>query len=207
MLRDHLRVRRLAHQQAPALVGEPERRDHEDAADDDGRGAVEHTARRSWWLRNTPTNATARPEQRRRVLEEDGEQARVLAVVDGGDGARAPRLRPAERAPGDAEGEALEDRGEGEHDVVDGRALERRRVLDVGDALVDGHAAADAEDAHGDDEAPEVDLHAVAERVVLVGGPGAPVEAVEEQAAVAGVDDGVDALADHRRAAGDGARR
>ena len=37
-----------------------------------------------------------------------------------------------------------------------------------GDALVDGHAAADAEDADGDDEAPEVDLHAVAERVVLV---------------------------------------
>ena len=48
--------------------------------------------------------------------------------------------------------------------------LEGRRVDDVGDALVDGHAAADAEDADGDDEAPEVDLHAVAEGVVLVGG-------------------------------------
>ena len=70
--------------------------------------------------------------QRRRVLEEDGEQARVLAVVDRGDGAApAPRPRPAERAPGDAEREALEDRGESEDDVVDGRVLERRRVLDV----------------------------------------------------------------------------
>ena len=159
----------------------------------------------SWWLRKTPDERHRQAQQRRRVLEEDGEQARVLAVMDGGDGtAPAPR-RPAERAPGDAEREALEDRREGEHHVVDGRALERRRVLDVGDALVDGHAAADAEDAHGDDEAPEVDLHAVPERVVLVGGPGAPVEAVEEQSAVAGVDHGVDALADHRRAAGDGA--
>ena len=35
---------------------------------------------------------------------------------------------------------------------------------DVEDALVDGHAAADAEDAHGDDEAPEVDLGGVPAR-------------------------------------------
>ena len=40
-VRDHLGVRRLTHQQAPALVGEPQRRDDQDAADDDRGEAVE----------------------------------------------------------------------------------------------------------------------------------------------------------------------
>ncbi len=81
--------------------------------------------------------------------------------------------------------------------------LERGGVDDVGDALVDGHPAADGEDADGHDEAPEVDLHAVAERVLLVGGLRAAAQAVVEQDAVAGVHQGVDALGDHGRAAGE----
>ena len=54
-----------------------------------------------------------------------------------------------------------------------------------------------------DDEAPEVDLAPVAEGMRLVGRPlGAP-EAVQEQHLVAGVDERMDAFAEHRGAARD----
>ena len=46
----------------------------------------------------------------------------------------------------------------------------RLRVSDVQDAFVNRHACAEREDQHGDDEAPEIELAAVTERVQLVGG-------------------------------------
>ena len=83
--------------------------------------APSSTGSSSWWLRNTPKNATTRPEQRRRVLEEHGEQAGVLAVADRGEHApRAPlRLRKARQAT--LNEMALEDHRQAEHDVVDVR--------------------------------------------------------------------------------------
>ena len=49
------------------------------------------------------------------------------------------------------------------------------------DALVDRDAAADAEDQHGDDQAPEVELLAVAERMALVGRPLRQAHADEQE--------------------------
>src|SRR5665647_3168552 len=71
----------------------------------------------------------------------------------------------------------------------------------MGHAFVDGHASADAEYAHSDDQAPEVDLHAVTERMCGVGSAGPTAQSMEEQPAITGVDNGVDTFGDHGRTA------
>ena len=132
------------------------------------------TGSSSWWLRKMPTNATTRPSSAavssNSTVKRLGSlpwwiaaSVRLLPLV----------LRNTRHAT--LNEYASKTHRDGEHDVVDGRVLELHGMLDVRDALVDGHAAADAEDAHGDDEAPEVDLHAVTEGVLLVGRPRAPV--------------------------------
>ena len=77
------------------------------------------------------------------------------------------------------------------------------RLQHMGDALVDRHATAEAEDEHGHHQRVEVDLFAVAERVPVVRGLFALLQAHEQQAAVARVDQRVDALGQHRRRAAD----
>jgi hypothetical protein len=74
----------------------------------------------------------------------------------------------------------------------------------VVDALVQGHARSQREDGERDHEAPEVDLAAVPEGVRLVRGAGRTPQAVQQEDLVAGVDEGVHGLAEHRGAAGDG---
>ena len=72
------------------------------------------------------------------------------------------------------------------------------------DALEDGHAAANGEDQDGDDERPEVELLAVPEGVVGVGRLAAASDAEQQEQAVARVDQRVDPLGEHGRAAGYG---
>ena len=72
------------------------------------------------------------------------------------------------------------------------------------DALEEGHSAADGEDQDGDDERPEVELLAVPEGVVGVGRLAAASDAEQQEQAVARVDQRVDPLGEHGRAAGYG---
>jgi hypothetical protein len=51
------------------------------------------------------------------------------------------------------------------------------RGADFAYALHNGNAGAYAEDEHGDDEGPEIELEAVPERMPGVGGTGSPVDA------------------------------
>jgi hypothetical protein len=103
----------------------------------------------------------------------------------------------------DQEARALEHRSGCEHHVVPGRIAQRLGMADVLDAFVEGHAAAEPEDQHRDDQAPEVELLAVAERVLHARRALAQPKADQQQYAVEGVDRRMDALGQHRRAAGD----
>ena len=71
------------------------------------------------------------------------------------------------------------------------------------DALVDRYAGADGEDQKRHDEAPEIDLAAMAERVGAVGLGARAAQAVEQQHLVAGVDQRMHAFRQHRGRAGD----
>ncbi|MNI63999.1 hypothetical protein D3C73_1194150 [compost metagenome] len=73
----------------------------------------------------------------------------------------------------------------------------RLRLADVLDAFVGRDAGAGGEYQQGDDEAPEVQLAAVAERVQGVGGLLGTAQAVQQQHFVEGVDQRMHALAEH----------
>jgi hypothetical protein len=71
------------------------------------------------------------------------------------------------------------------------------------EAFVEGNAGTQAEDEDGDDESPEIDLHAMAERMTAVRRAlGAP-DAEKEQALIAGIDGGMDRLRQHGGGAGE----
>jgi hypothetical protein len=73
------------------------------------------------------------------------------------------------------------------------------RIEDVEDALVDREPRAGREDQDRDDEAPEIKLAPVTERMLLVGRQLAALLAVEQQNLVDAVDHRMDALGQHRR--------
>jgi hypothetical protein len=97
---------------------------------------------------------------------------------------------------------ALERERDREDDVVDGRAGKWFGLLDMPPALEDRHARADREDQDRDDERPEIQLAAIAERVRLVGGALGLFLPVEQQHLVAAVDHRVEAFGQHRRRSG-----
>ena len=76
----------------------------------------------------------------------------------------------AELADADEEGVALKEEGEAEDGVGPGGVFGGGGMADVREAFRDGDAAAEDEDEQGDDERPEVELFAVAERMSFVGG-------------------------------------
>ena len=106
---------------------------------------------------------------RRAILEQDDERGRILRPPD--------RLEPAEIALRGAEFAGTPrastslraERRSAAPRYGDQRRHRRLGMRDVDDALVDRDAGAEREHQHRDDEAPEVELAAVAERVVLVG--------------------------------------
>ena len=73
----------------------------------------------------------------------------------------------------------------------------------VRDPLVERHPGPHREDQEGDDEAPEVELATVAQRVRFIRGPSRATKTIEQEDLVARVHEGVNALADHGRAARD----
>ncbi len=91
----------------------------------------------------------------------------------------------------------------GQNSVVPVGVGDRMRVQEVGDPLVDRHPAASGEDEDGDDQAPEVQVLAVAEGVVGIRRPAAQAMTEQEQPAVAGIDQRVNRLGEHRGAAGE----
>src|SRR3569623_1925624 len=97
----------------------------------------------------------------------------------------------------------FEHQGHREHAVIPCRILDRLGVLQMGAAFIDRHAAAQREDADGDDERPEIKLSAVAERVLRIRRSRGAMQPQPHQQTVAGVDERMDALGQHRRAAGD----
>jgi hypothetical protein len=73
----------------------------------------------------------------------------------------------------------------------------------VDEAFVHRHAAADGEDHDRDDQRPEIQLLAVAERVCGIRRPAALPHTEEQQTLIAGIDQRMDALRQHRRAPAD----
>ena len=69
-------------------------------------------------------------------------------------------------------------------------------------ALIQRDARANRKDQHGDHEAPEIDLFAIAERKALVRRALGAAQAIQQQALVAGIHGRVDALGHHGRTAG-----
>ena len=190
----------LADQQALALAGQEDRRCRKQKADADRGDAVERghgeiLRRRNTGCRDDDTD------QRGAVLQKHDEGRRVLAAYE-----RVPEtgfpLDLAEIAEGDKPARPFEHKGEAEHDVVDrriGAGIGRDHMLD---ALIEGEPGAERKDQHGDDEAPEIQFAPMAEGMLAVRRLLRPVLAVKQEQFVAGVDEGMEALAEHRRAAG-----
>src|SRR5712671_4941699 len=80
------------------------------------------------------------------------------------------------------------------------RIDDRARIKDVVDALVERDAGAQGEHLQRGDEAPEIELAAMAERVAFVGRKRGAMDAVEQHPLVAGIDQRMDGLAQHRGA-------
>ena len=70
------------------------------------------------------------------------------------------------------------------------------------DSFIDRHAAAERKDQNRDDQRPEIDFCAVAERMGLVRRFPAEASPEQQQPAVAGIDERMDCLGKHCRAAG-----
>src|SRR5213075_2972676 len=76
-------------------------------------------------------------------------------------------------------------------------------VADVVDAFIDRDARAEREDHQRDDEAPEIQLAAMAERVLGVRWALGAMQPVQQQDLVAAIHQGMDGFRQHGRAAGD----
>jgi hypothetical protein len=84
------------------------------------------------------------------------------------------------------------------------RIFDRLGVEHVDDAFVEGDPGTEREDQKSNDEAPEVELAAMAERMHQVCRLGGTMEAIEQQQAIAGIDERMHTFRQHRRAAGEG---
>src|SRR6202011_4220457 len=104
-------------------------------------------------------------------------------------------LRGAELPERDPPGAALEDQRQRQDGVVDGGMRDRQGRPDVAHPLEDGRSGAESEDNERHDEAPEVELTAVTERVVRVRGLRRAPETIEKQQLVPGVDERMHRLA------------
>src|SRR5690606_5610448 len=71
------------------------------------------------------------------------------------------------------------------------------------DALVEGDAGTERENQQRDDEAPEIELAPMPERMFLVGRPCGSMQAIEQQSAITRIDQRMHAFRQHRRTAGE----
>jgi hypothetical protein len=102
---------------------------------------------------------------------------------------------------------ALKHQGETDHDIVDDRTLDLVWRSYFIDALHNGYTGTDAEDQHGDNEGPKIELQAVAKGMRECGRPRRAPQAEQHQNLIAAVHDGVNRLAQHCGAAGVSGRR
>jgi len=200
--------RALAEQQLAALVRDDERDGREQQPDDHGRHAI-GVAQSRELIQRDPRAGHDDAEQRGEVLEEHREHRGILAALDASpprrDAAvRTPRGRARrEAAYRDGERGAFEDCGQPEHRIRPAKVVDFAGAQQVRDAFVDRQAAADSEQHHGDDQAPEVQFLAMPERVRDVGPAPAAAQSDEQQALVERVDERVERLGQDRGAAAD----
>ena len=76
-------------------------------------------------------------------------------------------------------------------------------MIEMPDAFVHRHPTAQSEDRDGHDQRPEVKFFPMAKRVCEVGRSPALAQSVQEQRAVACIDQRVDTFRQHRRTAGE----
>ena len=100
--------------------------------------------------------------------------------------------------PGKEPCRALEEHRESQNDVVDGWVFDCTGVKQMFHAFVDRDPRTHRKDEDGDDEAPKVDLLAMAKGKAFVRWPCRTPQAEKQQDLVSGVDDRVDALGEHR---------
>ena len=197
------RRHRLAGDQAAGLVGQDEGHAGQQQADGDGGGPIrpgdlkqaggDHAYRRE-----------AYADQRRGILQQHGNQAGVLGGPNEAPQAQRRAANDALVLPvADAERGAFEDGGHRQHAEADEGGDHRLGPQDVAHPLVDRQHPAQHEHHQGDDERPEIGLHAVAERVAFIRRPLAPTLADQQEQLVAGVDQRVDRLGQHGRRAGE----
>ena len=192
----------FADQQAARLADQQHSDRGEQHADQHGRSAVElghpeMSARPYARRRRSRARATRRCPRRRPCTSTDPcsttapRKTAARPSRAGTCAARSSRLA------------ALEHRRDTEHGVRPERVGHLLGVHDVENSLVGGHAAADAEDQHGDDQAPEEDFLAVAERMLGRCLTLAQLEPDQQQHAISGIDRRMDALGQHGGTAGE----
>ena len=144
--------------------------------------------------------ATIRPSMAASVLKQNREDGRVLAEpnrleisVLAFDLAQLLKRNPP--------GHCFEYHGQAQDYVVNVGAGYRVRVQQLVDPFVDRHPRADTEDQDRHHERPEVELDAVTERMKFIGGPGSALHTVKQQSLVAGIDERMNGLTQHRRTA------
>jgi hypothetical protein len=191
----------LADQETLGLDAEHDRDDHEQHADREGADGIPDR------IAGEDRQADAgegedEAEQRGDVLEQHDRELGGLRVPD--------ELHPALLAPSvigllhcGAQRERLEHDRDREHQDRQPGHLERVRVLQLVDALIDREHAADGEQDDGHHERVHVTLAPVAERVLLIGDLLRAPTADEQQQLVACVGDRVHALGEHRGRAGE----
>ena len=199
--RDDRRIGALADQQPLGLAREQGGDQRQHQADRDRGDAVDPRILPGM-ARPDADSGDGEPRQRRRILEQHDESGRVLRL--------SHRLPPARAAIGGGElahrqqpRAALHRKGDAENDIVDQRTGKRLRLGDMHPAFIDRHARADREDQDRDDEAPEIQLPPIAERMRLIRRPAAAMLAIEQQQLVEAVDDRMEPLGQHRGRARD----
>ena len=141
--------------------------------------------------------------QRREVFAEDDDQLALPRGAEPTPEAGSPTLLVdlAQRAP---ERERLGRDAEREDRDRHPRAAQRIVALQLVHAFVDREQAAHAEEHQRDDEAPEIDRPAVAERVVGRGAAFGLLQAPDQKCLIAAIGERMDRLGEHRGRAGVG---
>ena len=151
----------------------------------------------------TGVNAGGRDQQTDQCCRIFGQHrvgGRVFAAVERHP-ERLPNSLADELLQSDGKARPFEDKGGGQHDVVPHWVAHRLWVADVLDAFIERHAAAQPKDQHRDDQAPEIELLAVPERMLRRRGPVAQPQTDQQQDTVESVDRRVNAFRQHGRAA------
>lgn len=192
---------RLAHQQGPGFVAEEHGHARQDDPDHDRGGPVQHRQVE----RPRQEHAEKRDhdsDQRREILRHGYEHARVLAHAQPLPEAPAAVLS-AQLTERHAQRHALDDERHPEDRVDPDRIPGDFRAAQMLESFVHAESASEPEQDHRDDQAPEVQLLAVSERVAGIGRLVTSPVAEQEERLVAGIGHRVDALGQHRRTSGD----